>query len=35
MGTEIEALAIGNCLLAKEAQNPALRQNYEHKFELD
>jgi carbamoyltransferase len=35
MGTEIEALAIGNCLLRKEAQNPALRQNYEHKFELD
>jgi carbamoyltransferase len=35
MGTEIEALAIGNCLLAKEAQNPALRQNYEHRFELD
>ena len=35
MGTEIENLAIGNCFLAKERQNPALRQNYEHKFELD
>jgi carbamoyltransferase len=35
MGTEIEALAIGNCFLRKEQQNPALRQNYEHKFELD
>jgi len=35
MGTEIEALAIGNCYLHKERQNPALRQNYEHKFELD
>jgi carbamoyltransferase len=35
MGTEIEALAVGNCYLRKERQNPALRQNYEHKFELD
>ncbi|HEV3007503.1 MAG TPA: carbamoyltransferase C-terminal domain-containing protein, partial [Burkholderiales bacterium] len=35
MGTEIETLAVGNCLLRKEAQNPALRQNYEHHFELD
>jgi carbamoyltransferase len=35
MGTEIEALAVGNCFLRKEAQNPALKQNYEHKFELD
>jgi len=35
MGTEIEALAIGNCYLRKERQNPALKQNYEHKFELD
>jgi carbamoyltransferase len=35
MGTEIENLAIGNCFLTKERQNPALRQNYEHKFELD
>jgi carbamoyltransferase len=35
MGTEIEALAIGNCFLRKEQQNAALRQNYEHKFELD
>jgi carbamoyltransferase len=35
MGTEIERLAIGNCFLAKEKQNPALRQNYESKFELD
>jgi hypothetical protein len=29
------ALAIGNCYLRKERQNPALRQNYEHRFELD
>jgi carbamoyltransferase len=35
MGTEIESLAVGNCFLRKEAQNPALKQNYEHKFELD
>jgi carbamoyltransferase len=35
MGTEIERLAVGNCWLKKEDQNPALRQNYETKFELD
>jgi carbamoyltransferase len=35
MGTEIETLAVGNCLLAKERQNPALKQNYENAFELD
>jgi carbamoyltransferase len=35
MGTEIEALAVGNCFLRKEDQDPSLRQNYETKFELD
>ena len=35
MGTHMEALAIGNCFLRKEQQNPALRQQYEHLFELD
>ena len=35
MGTEIEALAVGNCFLRKEEQDPALKQNYEDKFELD
>jgi carbamoyltransferase len=35
MGTEIEVLAVGNCLLRKEAQNPALKKNYEKAFELD
>ena len=35
MGTEIEALAIGNCFLRKTEQDPALKQNYEDKFELD
>jgi len=35
MGTEIEFLAVGNCLLRKEDQNPALRQDYTTKYELD
>jgi carbamoyltransferase len=35
MGTEIERLAVGNCWLRKEDQDPALKQNYETKFELD
>jgi carbamoyltransferase len=35
MGTEIEALAVGNCFLEKGSQNPALKRNYEHAFELD
>jgi carbamoyltransferase len=35
MGTDIEVLSIGNCLLRKQDQDPALKQNYEHKFELD
>lgn len=35
MGTEIETLAVGNCFLRKEAQNPALRLNYETAFEMD
>jgi carbamoyltransferase len=35
MGTDIELLAIGNCLLRKPDQDPALKLNYEEKFELD
>ncbi|HZO01024.1 MAG TPA: carbamoyltransferase N-terminal domain-containing protein, partial [Burkholderiales bacterium] len=35
MGTEIESLAIGNCFLRKDRQDPSLKQNYETKFELD
>lgn len=35
MGTEIEALAVGNCFLKKEDQDPALKLNYETAFELD
>jgi carbamoyltransferase len=28
-------LVVGNCLLRKEDQNPALRMNYSDAFELD
>jgi carbamoyltransferase len=33
MGTEIEVLAIGNCVLRKEEQDPALKVSYEGAFE--
>ena len=35
MGTEIDLLVIGNCMLLKEDQEPALRLDYKNKFELD
>jgi carbamoyltransferase len=35
MGSEIDALAVGNCLLRKEAQDPALKLDYKDRFELD
>ncbi len=35
MGTDIETLAIGNCLLQKEQQDPALKLDYTAAFELD
>jgi carbamoyltransferase len=35
MGTELDALAIGNCYLEKAAQDPALKQDYKDAFELD
>jgi len=35
MGSDIEVLAIGNCLLRKEDQNPALKQDYKAAFALD
>lgn len=35
MGTGIEALAIGNCWLEKDTQDPALKERYEGKFGLD
>jgi carbamoyltransferase len=35
MGSDIETLVIGNCVLQKEQQNPALKLDYKHAFELD
>ena len=35
MGSEIETLVIGNCVLQKEQQNPALKLDYKHAFALD
>jgi carbamoyltransferase len=35
MGTEIEVLVVGNCLLRKERQNPALKLDYRNVFDLD
>ncbi|HYS58838.1 MAG TPA: carbamoyltransferase N-terminal domain-containing protein, partial [Burkholderiales bacterium] len=35
MGTEIETLAVGNCILRKERQDKSLRQSYKERFELD
>ena len=35
MGSDIEVLAIGNCFLKKEDQNPALKLDYKNSFALD
>ncbi|MBX9943873.1 MAG: carbamoyltransferase [Reyranella sp.] len=35
MGSEIEVLVIGNCLLRKEDQDPSLKLDYKNAFELD
>ena len=35
MGTEIEYLVVGNCVLRKERQDPALKLDYKNAFELD
>jgi carbamoyltransferase len=35
MGSEIELLVVGNCLLRKEDQDPALKLDYKSAFELD
>ncbi len=35
MGTEIERLVVGNCLLRKEDQDPSLKLDYKDAFELD
>jgi len=35
MSTEIELLVVGNCMLRKDAQNPALKRDYRDAFEPD
>ncbi len=35
MGTELDLLVVGDCLLEKSAQDPALKISYEDRFELD
>jgi carbamoyltransferase len=35
MGSDIEVLVVGNAILLKQDQNPALRQDYKNAFELD
>ena len=35
MGTEIEVLVVGNCVLDKARQDPALKQDYKEAFDLD
>ena len=35
MGTELDILAIGNYLLIKGEQDIVLKENYEHRYELD
>ncbi len=35
MGSDIDLLAVGNCLLRKPDQDPALRRDYKDAFELD
>ena len=35
MGNELDLLVVGNCVLQKSEQNPALKQDYSAAFELD
>ena len=35
MGTEIDLLVVGNCVLHKEEQDPALKLDYSQAFEAD
>ena len=35
MGTELDYLVIGNCILDKKKQNPKLRKDYTKEFEQD
>ena len=35
MGTELDYLVIGNCILDKRKQNKSLKKDYSSEFELD
>jgi carbamoyltransferase len=35
MGTDIDYLAVGNCVLHKDAQDPTLKRDYSTQFEPD
>ena len=35
MGTDLDFLVIGNCILSKAKQDDSLKQNYKEKYELD
>ena len=35
MGTELDYLVIGNCIMDKNKQNPNLKKDYTKEFELD
>ena len=35
MGTDLNMLVIGNCLLRKKSQNKELLKDYKNKYELD
>ena len=35
MGTELDVLVVGNCLLIKDEQDESLKENYEKRYELD
>ena len=35
MGTDLDYLVIGNCILDKNKQDPNLKKNYTKEFELD
>lgn len=35
MGTELDVLAVGNCVLAKDDQDPGLKRDYKDAFDLD
>ena len=35
MGTELDILVVGNCVLRKERQDKSLIEDYKHKYKLD